>query len=478
MKKIYTLLLAVLISVNLSAITYTSAQNGNWTNPTTWSPTGVPVPGDIAIINHAVVLNTDFAYTVGSIIVNASGSLVHDATGRDIWVNGVNASLTNNGTTTIRNLLLSIGSYTNTGAFNAKIFANFITANNTATGIINGVDSMYNDGTINNNGMFHVMAFFNDSTINNYGIIQGLTTVVDSMYNKGHILNDVGATIFADSCTNDGTFWNDGRLLFNQFTNLSGNFTNQDYMQLVDMTNIGTFNNNDSVIIGNDITNLGSIQNLWSAKIIQVNNIHNKGNLINASYINASESIHNEGDFYNQNGAILDLGVSLLNADVTNFDATFNNNGTVTMGDSFFNFDTITGGATGSFRVQDSSVNYTNGYMIGSFDFCDLTPPVTPIKIDFNLGSVDANITYCTVTGIVNEVNVETITIYPNPTTGLLNVTSNENITIEIYNVLGEQLLNTRRKNIDISAYDNGMYVVYVKDESGEIIQQSKIVKY
>ena len=165
MKKIYTLLLAVLISVNLSAITYTSAQNGNWTNPTTWSPTGVPVPGDIAIINHAVVLNTDFAYTVGSITINASGSLVHDATGRDIWVNGVNASLTNNGTTTIRNLLLSIGSYTNTGAFNAKIFANFITANNSATGVINGVDSMYNDGTINNNGMFNVMAFFNETSL-------------------------------------------------------------------------------------------------------------------------------------------------------------------------------------------------------------------------------------------------------------------------------------------------------------------------
>ena len=91
---------------------------------------------------------------------------------------------------------------------------------------------------------------------------------------------------------------------------------------------------------------------------------------------------------------------------------------------------------------------------------------------------MDANITYCAATGISTTLNTNVIAVYPNPTTGILNVATNENVTIEIYNVLGEQLPNTRVKAIDISAYDNGMYMLHIKNELGEIVQQSKIVKH
>ncbi|PCJ25514.1 MAG: hypothetical protein COA97_07540 [Flavobacteriales bacterium] len=440
MKKLYILLLLIVtVSFNLKAVTYTSVQNGNWMNFTTWSPVGVPIPGDIIIINTNVTLDTSFAYTSGSITVNSGASLVQDFPVRDIWLNGPNASLTNNGTTTIRYLLLSIGSYTNSGDFNVKSFANYITANNTATGVIIGVDSLYNDGTIINDGTVNVMAFFNNNTINNYGIIQGLVTVVDSMFNVGTFLNDAGALLRADSFTNTGQFTNNGVVNFDQFTN-TGTFINTDYMSFVDMTNTGTFTNQDSLI--------GTIS-MW-----------------------------NTGNFDNQNGAVIDLGVSLLNADFVSFNAVFNNDGLFNIGDSYYNYDAVTGGATGSFIMQDTSFNNTGGTMTGSFDFCDMTPPATSPFIDINLGTVDPNITYCTITGVTEMTDKLEWVVYPNPTTGILNIELEDNFTVDVYNVLGELIITSSAHKIDLTSFQNGIYFVLIKDEKGETIKHKKIVKH
>lgn len=440
MKRNYILLLLIVVgSFNLSAAVYTSAQNGSWLTPTTWSPMGVPLPGDQITITHVVTLDTDFAYTFGSISVSASGSLIHDATGRDIGLNGPNAVLNNDGITTIRTLLASAGSYFNSGTFTVKIFANFTLADNYGPGTIKGVDSLYNDGIINNYGQINVMTFFNDNIWNNYGNVFGLTTVVDSMYNAGSMLNDVGALIKADSCTNSGQFVNDGVINFDQFTNI-GTFTNTNYMSFVDMTNKGTYTNKDSLIGAGDVTNTGNLDN--------------------------------------QAGAYMDFAIGFLNADPVNSNALFTANGRFIVGDSFYNFDGITGTAPGSIQVQDTSYNHTTGTMSGTFDFCDLTPPVTPIKIDFNLGTVDPLITFCMGVGIDDEEIMNRLSIYPNPTTGILNIEIEENFTADVYNVLGEKVLSTSNSKINISSYQNGVYFVLIKDETGELIKQKKIIKH
>jgi len=436
MKKNYSLLLlVVLISFNLSATTYTSTANGNWMSFTTWVPFGVPIPGDIVIINHAVALDTSFAYSTGSITVNASGSLIQNSPVRDIWVNGVNASFINNGTTTIRYLLLSAGSFTNSGTFNVKAFENHITAANTVTGVLNGVDSLYNLGTINNNGTIKVVAFYNISTINNYGTIKGLTTVVDSMVNSGNFLNDASALLQADSCTNFGSFTNNGVVNFNQFTNV-GTLTNANTLTFDDITNLGTF------------TNPGTIT--------------------------GTNSMWNVGVFNNTSTGQITIGNGFLNVDSVSSGAWFNNDGTFDIGDSFYNFDSITGGNTGSFTVQDTS--YNSGAMTGSFDFCDATPPATSPYIDIILGAVDPAITYCTV-GINTNNNLTSTKIYPNPTNGLLTVFSDKNVSIEVYNVLGEKIITSLGNKIDLTSYQNGIYFVLLKDESGNLMKQERIIK-
>ncbi len=438
MKKRYFLFLILAFTFfDLSATTYTSAQNGNWMNVTTWSPFGIPIPGDVVIINHNVSLDTSFAYTVGSVTVNSSGSLVQDLPVRDIWLNGPNAIYTNNGTTTIRNLLLSAGSFTNTGIFNAKVFANFINVNNTGTGVITGVDSLYNDGTINNDGTVNVMTFFNNNTINNFGTIQGLSTVVDSMFNAGTFLNDAGALLRADSCTNTNNFTNNGVVNFDQFTN-TGTLTNTNFLSFVDITNTGTFTNQDSLIGTGSMTNTGNLDN--------------------------------------QVGAVFDLAVSFLNSDPINFNALLTINGSFTIGDSYFNFDAVNGTATGNIVVQDTSANF--GSMTGSFDFCDMTPPATSPFIDINIGIVDPNITYCVGVGVAENEYQFLIDVHPNPTAGILNVISEKVVLVEIYNVLGENLITTNNLIIDLSTYDNGVYLILLKDEFGELIRQEKIIKH
>jgi len=436
MKRNYILfLLLVLTSFNLSAITYTSNQNGNWMNPLTWSPMGIPIPGDIVTINHRVTLDTSLAYITGSVTVNVAGSLVQDISSRSIWLNGINASFTNNGTTTVKNLLLTFGSFSNSGDFNVNVVANDITIGN--TGNFNGVDSLLNNGTVNNNGTINVMTFLNSNTINNYDLIQGLTTIVDSIYNIGTFLNDAGSLLKADRCTNSGTFTNDGVVNFNLYTN-TGVCNNNNYLSFASITNTSGFTNTDSLV--------------------------------------GTGSMTNTGNFDNQNGAYMSLGVSFLNADPVNFDALFNNDGAFDIGDSFYNFDTITGGATGSFVVQDTS--YNSDRMRGSFDFCDMTPPASSPFIDINTGTVDVNITYCVGLGVTSNLNDEKINVYPNPTNGYLNIVSNESIRAEVYNVLGEKIISTKQSKINLSTYPKGVYFIQLKNEEGQLIGQEKIVKY
>ena len=432
-KYLFTLVLSIAFVFNTYATTYTSTQNGDWTNPLTWTPFGIPIPGDDVIINHAVVLNTSFVYTSGSITINATASLIQDAPSRDIMLSGASAVFTNNGTTTVRNMLLTAGTFTNSGVLTFNSAANFITINN--PGGINCIDSLYNDGTINNNGVINVVTFYNNDLMNNYGIIQGLSTVVDSLWNEGDFFNFSGATILADSATNNGNFTNNGTIQFFQFTNfVNGVFINDGSLSFTDMTNMGDFTNN--------------------------------------STLTGSSSMWNNEVFDNTNTGQITLTVSFLNADTTNNTASFNNDGSFDIGDSFYNYNTITGSSSGAFTVQDSSVN--NGTMSGSFDFCDATPPATAPFVDFNFGTIAPTITYCTVS-IAENSNKTNISFYPNPTNGM--VYFGEKYQLEIYNAVGQLLQQSTSQQINISDFPSGIYLLVVKDLAGTQLAFDKLIK-
>jgi len=78
----------------------------------------------------------------------------------------------------------------------------------------------------------------------------------------------------------------------------------------------------------------------------------------------------------------------------------------------------------------------------------------------------------------LNENTLEGFSVYPSPTTGVLNIQSKTPITeIEIYNQLGQLVLSNSNKNtIDISSVSQGVYFIKIIDENGNIGTQ-KVVK-
>ncbi|MBI5220153.1 MAG: T9SS type A sorting domain-containing protein [Bacteroidia bacterium] len=408
--------------------TATSVANGNWLNPTTWSPVGIPLPGYTITINHHVTLDTNFFVPSGSITVTASGFLDDDVHGRSLLING--GTVTNNGKTEMRLIYTQSGNFTNNDSLHVTVFANNITFLN--NGKIYGTDSLYTSGQFNNYGHIDATAIFNANIFNNHGVI-----VADSATSQVTFTNYSGAIFDADSLTNFGVFTNEGIMQHFDFTN-TGTYTNSNYIGFTDFTNIGTFINNDSLIGIGSFTNLGYFKN------------------------NAS--------------GVMSLDDSFLNTDTLGYIGIYENEGLVFVGNNWYNDDTVKGVA-GYFIVQNLSGN--SGFMKGSFDFCDLTPPSTSPYIDYNSGTISLGITWCTNDAIKKNEGVNNISFFPNPTNGIVMISLINNAAyVKIFNVTGDIVYNNKiSRTIDISNYSNGIYLLQVYDEKNILLKQSLIVK-
>jgi len=70
------------------------------------------------------------------------------------------------------------------------------------------------------------------------------------------------------------------------------------------------------------------------------------------------------------------------------------------------------------------------------------------------------------------------IFILPNPTTGYISITGANNITIKVYNTIGQLIKEaSNTDNISISGFPVGLYFVRVFNERGALIKQDKIIK-
>ncbi|HBX50990.1 MAG: hypothetical protein A2275_13215 [Bacteroidetes bacterium RIFOXYA12_FULL_35_11] len=425
MRKIYfaVALLFILISVNAQNVT--SVSNGNWLNPMTWSCMCIPVPGYTAssiTINHQVVMDTSMVLPSGSITIGATGILSDDVSGRDLYVSG--GTLINNGLLDIRYLYAQTGSVTNNDSIHLKSLASLVTFTN--NGNIYIPDSMFLNGNFTNNGIINVGTFYNESIFHNYGAIVN----ADSITNAGAFTNYPDSWMEVDSMTNTGILINDGTISYYAFTNF-GNYTNNNLITFFDFTNIGSFSNNDSLIGTGSFFNVGNFTNVFGSKLL--------------------------------------IGDSFLNADTLGFHGYFLNDGYVYVGNNWYNTDTIAGTA-GSFIVQNLTGN--EGIMMGSFDFCDLTPPAIAPFIDYNIGTIEAGITYCTNTSI-SETIFKQIEIYPNPVNDVLYLNDNTNSVsaIEIFDFLGKKIFAEMKINnsMNVSTLESGCYFIKITTKDGTV---------
>lgn len=88
----------------------------------------------------------------------------------------------------------------------------------------------------------------------------------------------------------------------------------------------------------------------------------------------------------------------------------------------------------------------------------------------------DVSIDYAT---SVNDINESNVNIFPNPTTGTLNISNIENANVVVYNTIGEVVLSLTNVNrtIDVSELAEGTYVVKVVTENNVITEKVTLVK-
>jgi hypothetical protein len=67
------------------------------------------------------------------------------------------------------------------------------------------------------------------------------------------------------------------------------------------------------------------------------------------------------------------------------------------------------------------------------------------------------------------DTGIPVIRIYPNPSSSVVNIDYPENLETSIFNILGQQILKTNSKTINISNFDKGTYLLITKDENNSI---------
>ncbi|SHG70358.1 T9SS type A sorting domain-containing protein [Winogradskyella jejuensis] len=227
------------------------------------------------------------------------------------------------------------------------------------------------------------------------------------------------------------------------------------------------------------------------------NNVENDGTLIINGTFNVPNVLTNTGT--------LVLGSDLISA------SNLTNSGIVNIGDNTFTQATVTGNISTNtsinFEIED---NVSKDFLIVNGDLelggtLNLTVDANynpPTGTTITLMTYSGNLTGTFATTNIpmdwtldlstpNEINVvknstlsiesdflnNTLSIYPNPTTDNITISSSTSInSISVFNLLGQQVINTSQtEKIDISHLESGIYLVKLKTESGE--QTKRIIK-
>ncbi|GAA4280264.1 T9SS type A sorting domain-containing protein [Gaetbulibacter aestuarii] len=77
----------------------------------------------------------------------------------------------------------------------------------------------------------------------------------------------------------------------------------------------------------------------------------------------------------------------------------------------------------------------------------------------------------------VDDFNSDTIQLYPNPTTDVVQINSQNLVQTEVFNLQGQRVLNTNNRNIDLSTFNPGMYLFKITLNDHQVALK-KVIKY
>ena len=80
-----------------------------------------------------------------------------------------------------------------------------------------------------------------------------------------------------------------------------------------------------------------------------------------------------------------------------------------------------------------------------------------------------------------NNFDKSLVKIFPNPTTDYFTITDNSYVeSIQIFNIVGKQMAAANFQNgdaINISSFPNGLYLVRMLDEYGDVLKTARLTK-
>ena len=92
------------------------------------------------------------------------------------------------------------------------------------------------------------------------------------------------------------------------------------------------------------------------------------------------------------------------------------------------------------------------------------------------ISSVTASSSVATLT-VESTSDNQLFKVYPNPVVSQINIAHNESIEATIFNQLGQHVLTTQEKTIDLSSYSKGVYILKVRNLNNNNTNNFKILK-
>ncbi|WP_181897574.1 leucine-rich repeat domain-containing protein [Winogradskyella eximia] len=125
-----------------------------------------------------------------------------------------------------------------------------------------------------------------------------------------------------------------------------------------------------------------------------------------------------------------------------------------------------------------SSLNLANGNNSSLAGFVAVSnPDLTCIQIDAGFTppanwQTDTTASYsddCAALS-VNDFNINSISLQPNPTTSMLNIEMTQSLKqASVYSMLGKEVLKSENKKLDVSSLENGVFLIKIEDENGNV---------
>lgn len=219
----------------------------------------------------------------------------------------------------------------------------------------------------------------------------------------------------------------------------------------------------DSMLVNNQTITTGT-ENDWSGMNKSLSGIQTKTTYENGlswDFTNVWEIREGHGYPYFKNSEYL---TSIIQANTNNKEwGTITPNGIVALKD----------GSSQSFQIMPASGYELESLMVdnvsveksSTYTFQNITEnhTITAIFKKIELGT--------------NETGLKEINIYPNPTSDYIYISGNKKInTLELYNVNGQKVLQSKGNTIDISSLTKGVYILKTFTENNEVFT-NKIIK-